>query len=194
MYLFNDTKYRHSGDPNEKLATLSLQEALGDERDQFVAIASYILMPNHYHLFVRQIKDGGIPSFMHKLGMGYALYAARKFGRAGNFFEGPYKAIHIVDDAHRGHLPRYVHLNALDLTGLQWRDGKISSEDWPRALECLDKYPWSSHNLYRGEPQQLAYADPQEHKNFFDGPADYVAFLRGWTGREGGVLFADTVS
>jgi putative transposase len=35
--------------------------------DPIVAIGAYCLMPNHFHILITQIKEGGISKFMQKL-------------------------------------------------------------------------------------------------------------------------------
>src|SRR3989344_4073703 len=41
-------------------------------RDNFVEVLAFCFMPNHIHLLLRQVKDGGISQFMRKVGGGYA--------------------------------------------------------------------------------------------------------------------------
>jgi len=36
------------------------------------------LMPNHFHLLIKQLSSGGITLFMRELAIGYALYFNRK--------------------------------------------------------------------------------------------------------------------
>ena len=40
-------------------------------------------MPNHYHLLVSELEEGGISLFMRKLNMGYAKYFNEKYERSG---------------------------------------------------------------------------------------------------------------
>ena len=47
----------------------------------FVEVVCYVLMPNHYHLILRQIKDKGISTVMHKIGTGYSMYFNKKYER-----------------------------------------------------------------------------------------------------------------
>ena len=81
--------------------------------------------------------------------MGYARYFNEKYDRQGALFEGKYKRIVIVDDAHFIYLPYYIHLNPLDLTMPEWRDGKIS--DYKKAMNFLEYYRWSSFPDYIGK-------------------------------------------
>ncbi|MDI6891239.1 MAG: transposase, partial [Thermodesulfovibrionales bacterium] len=50
-----------------------------DNRDLLVEILAFCLMPNHIHLLVKQLKEGGISKFMQKLGAGYAAYFKIKY-------------------------------------------------------------------------------------------------------------------
>ena len=48
------------------------------ERQPLVRILADCLMPNHYHLLVEEIQDGGISQFMQKFGTGYTKYFNKK--------------------------------------------------------------------------------------------------------------------
>jgi putative transposase len=39
-----------------------------------VEILAFTLLPNHYHLLLKQNREGGISEFMQKLGTGYTMY------------------------------------------------------------------------------------------------------------------------
>jgi hypothetical protein len=49
-----------------------------DGRDLLVEVLAFCLMPNHIHLLLRQLKEGGISKFMLKLESGYAAYFEKK--------------------------------------------------------------------------------------------------------------------
>ncbi len=42
-------------------------------RKLIIEILAFCLMPNHFHLFIRQLVKGGIVKFMQKLGTGYTM-------------------------------------------------------------------------------------------------------------------------
>src|SRR3989344_2900195 len=50
-------------------------------RKLLVDILAFVLMPNHFHLLLRQRKENGIVRFMQKLGTGYAMYFNKKKDR-----------------------------------------------------------------------------------------------------------------
>jgi putative transposase len=56
-----------------------------------VNILAYCLMPNHFHLLLKEIIKGGISKFMKKFGDGFTNYTNIKYGEVGRVFQGPYK-------------------------------------------------------------------------------------------------------
>jgi len=179
LYFFNNPDFHFDGgikvDPLLSNGTFPLLS------NGLVSIASFCLMPNHFHMLLKQNSEAGISTFMHRVSSGYSKYFNRKYERKGNLFEGQFKAVLMKRDAQFEHLPRYVHLNVLDLTDLNWRDGKI--EDWGRAEKFLEEYPWSSHNAYLGKPQQLPVVEKSIMGEIFDTPERYMKFLKEWSGR-----------
>jgi len=117
-------------------------------RKLLVDILAFCLMPNHYHLLLRQWIDGGISKFMQKLGTGYTNYFNTKFKRDGVLFQGKYKAKLVERESHFIYLPHYIHLNPLDSANIKWREGKI--RDIEKALKFLVSYRWSSYLDYIG--------------------------------------------
>jgi len=79
---------------------------------KFVEIICYCLNPNHYHFLLRQLMDGGIRMFMHKLSTGYTNYFNLKYSRSGSLFENRYKAIHVKSDSYLLWLSGYINGNA----------------------------------------------------------------------------------
>src|SRR3989344_2343836 len=121
------------------------------DRSLLVRIHAWCLMPNHYHLLVSPIEDdvSNISRFAQKLGMGYAKYFNEKYSRSGVLWQGAFKKIRIERDSHFNYIPYYIHLNPLDFSMPEWREGKI--EKTSAALEKLQEYRWSSYLDYVGK-------------------------------------------
>ncbi len=117
-------------------------------RKLLVQIHSFCLMSNHYHLILSPVAENGIALFMKKLSMGYTKYFNERYSRSGALWQGKYKRIPLLNDAHFLYIPYYVHLNALDFTHPEWRTGGV--RDTKEALSSLNKYRWSSHLDYNG--------------------------------------------
>ncbi len=115
---------------------------------RLVEFLAFCLMPNHFHLLVRQRQNDGVVRFMQKLGVGYTMYFNLKYKRVGPLFQGAFKAVLVEDEAHFLHLPTYIHANPLDLFMPIWRQGRIRSPQ--KALRFLEEYRWSSFPDYIG--------------------------------------------
>lgn len=182
MYLFNDDLYRNNGNADLKAGNLYNRLLSRDgDRSPLVRIICYCLLPNHFHLLLEQLKEQGVQKFMHRLSMGYARFFNIRNDRSGRLFEGPFKAELIQNDAQFMHAPRYIHLNALDPTDLDWRNGKI--EDWEKAEALLDNYEWSSHRVYKGLKEPLPVISRSSFVDLFPTPDSYTEFLKEWGGR-----------
>jgi putative transposase len=116
------------------------------KRNLLVEILSYCLMPNHFHLLLRQIANNGITNFMKKLGTGYTMYFNEKYDRVGSLFQGPFKAVFLDDEDYLIYLPFYIHANCVDLILPNWKENGISNFEQIKAY--LKKYRWSSHLEY----------------------------------------------
>ncbi len=106
---------------------------------KLVDIICYCLMPNHFHLLVRQAIPDGVSHFMHKIGTSYTNYFNKKYERDGALFQGTYRIKHIEGDDYLLHVSRYIHLNPLGLISVA-----ETGTDW----QALEKYPWSSLRYY----------------------------------------------
>src|SRR3989344_2776781 len=51
-----------------------------------VEIVAYCLMPNHFHLLIREVEEGGISKFMQKVTTGYTMYFNKRHDRSGSLF------------------------------------------------------------------------------------------------------------
>ncbi len=76
-----------------------------------VSIIAYCLLPNHFHLILKQEVDSGISLYMKRLSGGYSLYYNNKQKRSGVLFQGKYKSAHINTNEYLLYLSAYVNLN-----------------------------------------------------------------------------------
>ncbi len=79
--------------------------------EKLVNIIAYCLNPNHFHLILEQLVDGGISEFMKRLSGGYTCFFNHKNGRNGSLFQGKFKAAHIDSNEYLLHVSAYVNLN-----------------------------------------------------------------------------------
>ena len=81
-----------------------------------IELICYCLMPNHFHLLIKQSEQTVISEFMKSLTVKYSMYFNNKYKRSGQLFQSRYKAIRIGDEGYLLHLSRYIHLNPIAYT------------------------------------------------------------------------------
>src|SRR3989344_2030506 len=90
-----------------------------------VSVLAYCLMPNHFHLVLRQKNQDGITLFMRKLATAYAMYFNTKYDHSGVLFQCRYKSKHVNTDAYLRWIFSYVHLNPLEIIQPEWKERGI---------------------------------------------------------------------
>ncbi|MFH1643121.1 MAG: transposase [Patescibacteria group bacterium] len=114
-----------------------------------VEIHAFALMPNHFHLLVRQLVDNGIVLFMQKLG-GYSYYFNKKYEREGTLFQNRYKIKRVKSEEQLENNFVYINTNPISIIESGWKEGKV--EDVRKTIEFLEnKYRWSSYWDYIGK-------------------------------------------
>lgn len=139
LYLANDTspvKLRES-----PIEPFSLKKDV-----TLVDIGAYCLMPNHFHILVREHTEGGISKFMSKLLVSHSSFFNKKYKRSGTLFESRFKAKHVVSDQNLRYLFAYIHLNPVKLIEPKWKEGGIKNTE--KIKDYLSKYTCSSHLDY----------------------------------------------
>lgn len=147
-------------------------------RKLLVEILVFTLMPNHYHLMVKILRENGLSEFMKKLNMGYSKYFNQKNERSGTLFESKYKLVPIETQAHFIHLPYYIHANSLDLIMPEWREKKL--KDYKKAMKFLEKYRWSSFSDYIGKKNFPSVTSREFLMEMYKTPKNYKEKFAEW--------------
>jgi REP element-mobilizing transposase RayT len=79
--------------------------------DKLVSIVTYCLLPNHFHLLLKQEADDGITKFMQRLGTSYTMFFNKKYNRNGPLFAGKFKAKLLDGDFALPTISAYINLN-----------------------------------------------------------------------------------
>ncbi len=178
LYEFNDTK--PALNLGFSITEDSLQLIKERTREPIVEVLAFCLMPNHYHLMLRQLVEGGISLFMKKFGCGYTYYFNVRHARSGALFQGKFKAVHVNKEAHMWHLPHYIHLNPLDLSFPNWRTGGLSKNMVSKALAELKAYRWSSYLDYTGTHNYPSLTQRNFILDLFEGERNYAKNIEDW--------------
>lgn len=139
------------------------------KRKKIVKIISYCLMPNHFHLLIKQSLDNGITKLVRKFQISYTKYFNTKHKREGPLLNGQFKAKRVESENQLIHASRYIHLNPF-------------TSYIVKSLEDLSEYQWSSLQEYIGKAKMdLCIKDDVLHnfknkllyKQFVFNHADY---------------------
>ncbi|QQG37942.1 MAG: transposase [Candidatus Kaiserbacteria bacterium] len=146
-----------------------------------VEVLAYSLMPNHFHLVVKQKVDHGISNFMKKLGGGYSMYFNTKYGHSGVMYQGPFKSSHIDSDPYFKWIFAYVHLNPLSISDPDWQEKGIA--DIEKSKGHLRDYAYSSyHDYYVAERPERAILAYEEAADLLDKEQDLHGMIEEYSG------------
>lgn len=120
-----------------------------EQQIDIVRFFCYSLIPNHFHLLLQQLKEGGITRFMRKVLDSYTRYFNTKYERVGPLYQGSFKARIIENDEYLLQLSKYIHRNSFPLK--MW-EGKV--------------YPYSSYNYYLSK-QSHPFCDKEFILSYF---------------------------
>ncbi len=152
IFINNDDYFRFAYnlyDFNDKDIALSyfdrrkLNRFIKDKTKLIVDVLAWCLMPNHYHILVREKINGGASLFAKKLSSGYTQYFNQKNNREGVLFQGKSKMIRIKKDNHFWHIPYYILSNPIKLAQRDWKEKGI--KDFKKINNFLENYKWSSY-------------------------------------------------
>lgn len=142
-----------------------------------IELLAYTLMPNHFHLLIRQETATTMDAFINSLGTRYTMFFNQKHERVGPLYQGVYKAVKINTDEQLLHVSRYIHLNPFKLLGVSlsdWQKIKLPSSlpdylgakhtSWLKTDTILDYFskdnPNNTYSNFMGEPSGGALIVP----------------------------------
>lgn len=162
---------------------LSVSEKLKKQReenkrsDPIVELMAFTLMPNHYHLIVREIRENGISLFMQKIG-GYTTYFNKQYDRVGPLFQSRYKSVVVKDDRQFMNTFVYVHTNPIELIESRWKDMQVKNKK--KAIDWASSYKWSSYKNYLGEKNFSGVTKRDFFLEFFNGANGCKEVVEDW--------------
>ncbi len=161
-----------------------LRDIIGESFDcirdnTLVDIGAYCLMPNHFHILVREKEEGGITKFMQKLSTAYVMYLNTKYKRTGSLFEGKFKSQHLNIDKYLKYIFSYIHLNPLKLINKNWKTSFLKNNF--KLEKYLSNYKYSSYLEYLGEHRiQSKILCKQAFPNYFPNGAGFKREIKDW--------------
>lgn len=102
--------------------------------EKLVDVLAFCLMPNHFHILLKQLTENGVSKYMNKIQMGYANYFNLLNNRKGTLYQGRFRANLVDSDFYLWQTCCYINGNAEI-------HKKAKVEEWR----------WSSYNYYIGK-------------------------------------------
>ena len=151
--------------------------------EKLVDLLCYAIMPDHYHLLIKERKENGIINFVHKCDISISKYINIKTNRRGPLFESRFKSKHVDSNDYLVHLSAYIHLNPLDIIkGKEWREHKM--DNWHEIRKPLLAFPWSSLKFFLGEENGNDFnsiiSGQEIITNQFKNSGEYEDHLKSW--------------
>ena len=151
---------------NIKTRDLSINIFDFDREKPLVYMGAYCLMPNHFHLIITPLKEGGISKFMQKITTAYSMYYNTKYQKTGSLFQGKFKSEYASNDRYLKYLFSYIHLNPIKLIQKDWKEKGIRDKD--NAISYLNKYKYSSYlDYFEVNRDESAILDRSEFPTYF---------------------------
>ena len=112
-----------------------------------VHLVAYCLMPNHFHLLLKQLpiatEKTNISNLMRRTMVTYAMYFQNKYQHEGAIFQGRYKNVVVDSKEQLLYLSKYIHLNPKKL------------------VNKLADFPHSSFPAYIGQVKKPQWLHPE---------------------------------
>lgn len=119
------------------------------KRRPLVCILSYTLMPNHFHLLLKEVRKGGISAFMQKLCQSMTNYHNERYAERGSIFQGSYRGRTIGSDNYLLYVSAYIMVkNVFELYPKGGLRG--ATNHFEDAWQWGIAYPYSSLGDYAG--------------------------------------------
>lgn len=149
--------------------------------ESIVDIGAYCLMPNHFHILIKEKQENGISTYMRKVMTAYSMYFNKKYVRTGTLFESVFRSSYCADDVYLKYLYSYIHLNPAKLIDKNWRNSKNRHE--LELLEYVSNYKYSSLREYLSN---FYIVNPKPFPKYFTSALDHKRELFEW------LSYADT--
>jgi hypothetical protein len=142
LFLLNDT-YQ---DPNWRKTMIGKplfrRPETWPEQEPLVSILAWTLLDNHFHLLVREEREGGIAKFMQRLCGSLSNRSNKKYREHGSLFQGGYRGRTVDTDEYLQYVHAYITVkNTFEMLpgGL-----KRAFDDFDKAWEKAGEYPFCS--------------------------------------------------
>jgi putative transposase len=142
LYLLNDKYADVHWHKNTARLPLFTRPNDWPKRRPLTKVLAWTLMPNHFHLILKEIEEGGASKFMQRLCGSMSMCFNSKYHTVGSIFQGSYKSRIIEDDSYLRYLIFYIHIKNV----MEMFPGGLTAamNDFDNAWLWATSYPFSS--------------------------------------------------
>lgn len=108
LYYLNDEYRSDFWEEDVRLMQAFERPAHWPKRDPLVSVVAWTLMPNHFHLVLEEIQEGGVSRFMQSLCGSMTRHFNEKYDEQGSIFQGAYQSRTIEGEAYSRWIIPYV--------------------------------------------------------------------------------------
>ncbi len=121
-----------------------------------VELIAYSLLPNYFHLLVKQKTSGSLEKLIRSLCTRYSIYYNKKYQRSGSLFHGPYKSVLVKNKEILLDLTRSFHNNTKGYTSYaEYLGERVTSWVNPTVILSSFQETFSYKNFVeRYEPKE----------------------------------------
>lgn len=132
-------------------------------KERTIELVSFTVMPNHFHLLCRELKEGGISLYLQRIENAFTKYFNTRYERKGYLFQGPFQSVHIENNDQMLYLSTYIHRNQRELS--QWKN-KEHLYPWSSYYDCVEKNRWDK--LLKPEIILEQFSNQKDYRNFVE--------------------------
>lgn len=132
-----------------------------------VEVVAYCLLPDHFHLLVKQSDRSGITKLMRRLNTAYVMYFNSKYHRHGPLFETVYRAGLVAPESIL-ELTKYIHIHPVTRTTRRFGPVMTVSAGRP------EDYMYSSYRQYIGIVNDIWVSNGLLNMS----PKQYIKFMQ----------------
>ena len=178
LYLCNNHSPIHRSD----FINATLNDLMIISREELlVDIGAYCLMPNHFHILLRERVNSGISIFMQKVSTAYTMYFNKRHERNGSLFQGRFKAEHLDTDNYLKYIFAYIHLNPIGIIDNGWKVHTIKNKT--KINNHLSSYKFSSYLDYVDQDSRNSEGNILNKivfPEYFQTPRHFKSYLQDW--------------
>lgn len=132
-------------------------------KNRSVELINFTLMPNHFHLIIRGLKENGISQYMQRVLNAYTKYFNTKHKTSGHLFQGPFQVVYVENDNQLLYLSAYIHRNPREIK--EWVD-KEHLFPYSSYQDCVNKNRWGK--LLKTDIITKQFSSQEKYKSFIE--------------------------